>query len=193
MIWREVLESGIKQSNLPAGNHVFEQKKLAEQFGFSTSTVFAAIKPLRAIGAVMVTGRNFRITNFEKILLFWATHRVLIKDIIYETRVEQPVLEIEGLVDSKTIYGAYSAGRILLGTAPAEYDKVYVYADSKKNLQQRFPPKPGRANFFVLKKDQFLTGKTTPVSQTFIDLWNLSDWFAADFLTALKEKFYGFL
>lgn len=51
IIWREILETGVK-------NPLFEQKGLAEKFSFSTSTVFAAIVPLRQIGAVAVTGRN---------------------------------------------------------------------------------------------------------------------------------------
>ena len=186
LIWREILETGSK-------NPVFEQKKLAQKFGFSTSTVFAAVSGLKAIGAVTVTGRNFRLVNFEKALLFWATHRNLSREIIYKTRVELPVLEVEGLVDDKTIYGVYSAARILLGSAPAEYDKVYVYNRNIQVLEKRFPLKKGEPNFFVLKTDDFLEkyGKTTRVSQTFVDLWNLSDWQAGEFLDALKEKFYG--
>lgn len=184
LIWREILETGIK-------NPVFEQKELAEKFDFSTSTVFAALAPLREIGAVSVTGRNFRLTNFEKLLYFWATHRNLSKDIIYQTRIDKPVLEIEGLVDNTSIYAAYTAARILLGSAPAEYDKVYMYGFG--GVESRFPKLTGSANFFLLKPDPFLQSKTTPVSQTFVDLWNLSEWYAGDFLNALKEKFYGFL
>ncbi len=185
LIWREILEKSSQ-------NNLFEQARLAKQFGFSTSTVHAAVTPLRAIGAVAVTGRNFRVTNFEKILMFWATRRNLTKDIIYQTRVDLPILEIEGLVNNKTVYGAYSAARNLLKTAPAEYDKVYVYGDL--SLADRFPKKEGVPNFFILKRDKFLTGKVTPVSQTYVDLWNLPDWYAADFARGLKEKFYaGFL
>ena len=186
MIWREILDEGI---NSP----LFEQKKLAKKFGFSTSTVFAALKPLRAIGAVTVTGRNFKIVNFEKILMFWATHRDLQKDIIFQTHIDfaslpagRQVFEIEGLVDNKKIYGAYSAARYLLNDFPADYDKVFVYGGAP-----RFPTVKGQPNFFILKKDKFMTGKTTSVSQTFVDLWNLSDWFAKDYLEALKAKFYG--
>ncbi len=187
MIWREILETSSKSP-------VFEQKELAIKLGFSTSTVFAAIRPLRAIGAVAVTGRNFRVANSEKILLFWATHRHLNHDIIYQTRVELPVLEIESLVPAGTIYAAYSAARRLLGTAPADYDKVYVYATRPDPFQKRFLMPKKDPNFFVLKADPRLAhfGPATPPSQTFIDLWNLSDWYAQDFLTALKEK-YGFL
>ena len=127
LIWREILDEGII-------NPIFEQKKLAKKFGLSTSTVFAAIKPLRAIGAVEVTGRNFKIINFEKILMFWATHRNLQKDIIFQTHVDLPIHEIEGLMDNKIIYGGYSAARHLLNDTPADYDKVYVYGET-----DRFP------------------------------------------------------
>ncbi len=186
LIWREILERGVVDPT-------FEQQALAKKFRFSTSTVFAAVSPLRAIGAVAVTGRNFRVTDFEKILMFWATHRNLSRDIIYQTHVNLPVSEIEGLVDNETTFAAYSAARLWLGQAPADYDKVYVYAQKVDNLTQRFPAKPGRPNFFVLQKDEFLAEKKAPVSQTFVDLWNLSDWFAADYLKALTDKFYGFL
>lgn len=188
IIWRDILENATSSA-------IFEQKKLAEKFSFSTSTVFAAIYPLRQIGAVSVTGRNFSVTNFEKILLFWATHRNLTHDIIYETFVDAPVLEIEGLIDNETIYGAYSAARMLLKTSPSDYDKVYCYTENLTKLKERFPPSHHPPNFFVLKADSGLKnfGKITPVSETYVDLWNLKDWYADEFLKALKEKFYGFL
>ena len=130
LIWREILDAGLK-------NSIFEQKELAKKFGFSTSTVHAAISPLRLIGGVEVAGRNFKLINFEKLLMFWATHRNLQKDILYQTHVDLPVFEIEGLVDNNTIFGAYSAARNLLGEAVTDYDKVYVYG--QKDLEKRFP------------------------------------------------------
>lgn len=186
LIWRDILENGLRDLN-------FEQKEIASKLGFSTSTVFAALKPLREIGAVEVSGRGFKLVNFAKVLMFWATHRQLSRDIIYQTRVDLPVLEIEGLVDNQTIFGAYSAGRMLLGGAPADYDKVYLYASDISELEARFPKLKGVSNLFVLKADPFLSGfgKITPLSQTYVDLWNLKDWFAKDFLNALEEKFYA--
>lgn len=187
IIWREILE-GVKTTN------TFEQKKLAEKYHFSTSTVFAALLPLRNIGAVTVTGRNFRVVNLEKILLFWATHRNLKKDIAYETYVDLPVLEIEGLVDNQTVFAAYSAARILLKNSPSDYEKVYVYHPIPAELTNRFPVnKHKNSNFFIIKPDQYISKycKTTPVSQTFVDLWNLSDWYADEFIKALKERFYA--
>lgn len=189
IIWRDILEEAKKST-------IFEQKKLAQKYGFSTSTVFAALFPLRNTGAITVTGRNFRVTNMEKILLFWATHRHLQKDVLYQTYVGLPVLEIEGLVDNQTIFGAYSAARMMLKSSPADYDKVYVYHPHPEVLSQRFPNNNSQPpNLFIIKQDQYLSkyGKTTPISQTYVDLWNLSDWYAADFIKALKEKFYGFL
>lgn len=186
IIWREILESAPK-------NPIFEQKKLAEKYGFSTSTVFAAVKPLRNIGAIDVTGRNFRVINLEKILLFWATHRDLTHDLIYTTHVDTPVMEIEGLADNEIIYGCYSAARFLLKVAPSEYDKVYLYASDLTTLKLRFPKINHSPNIFVLQSDPYLYnfGKTTPPSQTFVDLWNLKDWYAADFIKVLKEKYYA--
>lgn len=189
IIWRDILEGSVK-------NPVFEQKQLAKKYHLSTSTVFAAIQPLRRIGAVLVTGRNFRVINFEKILLFWATHRNTQKDIIYSTYVDAPVLEIEGLADNESVYGVYTAARLLLSTAPSEYSKVYLYNTNPDSIMARFPKnKKNTPNLFVLKPDPYLStyGKTTPPSQTFIDIWNQKDWYAQEFLNSLKGKFYGFL
>jgi hypothetical protein len=43
-----------------------------------------------------------------------------------------------------------------------------------------------------LKADEFLKnyGQTTTLAQTFVDLWNLSEWYAKDFLNAIKGKIF---
>lgn len=188
IIWREILEQADKTS-------VFEQKQLASKYNFSTSTVFASLASLRHLGAVSVTGRNFRVTNLKKLLLFWATHRNLSQDIVYQTHIKASVLEIEGLVDDETIYGCYSAARFHLKAAPSEYDKVFVYSTNPESLRKRFPRSSQLPNFFVLKADPFLAtyGRITPVSQTYVDLFNLKDWYADEFLKTLAEKYYGLL
>jgi len=46
----------------------------------------------------------------------------------------------------------------------------------------------------VLAGDESLRkfGAVTPDIQTFVDLWNLSDWYAKDFLKALKDKIFRY-
>jgi len=189
IIWREILFQAIEQKN-----RQFTQKELAAKFGFSLSTVFNALKAPRQIGAIKVTGRNFQVIDIEKFLYLWATGRNLKKDIIYQTRVDESVLNIEGLMPPSAIYGAYSAYRLKFKSAPADYDKVYIYSADIEEIKKRFPAvnavKTKTPNLIVLKADEFLKnyGQTTTLAQTFVDLWNLSEWYAKDFLEALKEK-----
>jgi len=90
------------------------------------------------------------------------------------------------------IFAAYTAFLKKYKQAPADYDKVYVYIEEKnlKEIKNRFPPQKGYQNLIVLKSDPWLKnfGKLTPDCQTFVDLWNLPEWYAKDFLNALKEK-----
>jgi hypothetical protein len=114
------------------------------------------------------------------------------RDIIYQTAVKKGVFEIEGEMPPSVIFGAYSAFLKKYKEAPADYDKVYVYIDEKKidEIKKRFPPQKGYINLIVLKADPWLKnfGQVTPDCQTFVDLWNLTEWYAKDFLNALKEK-----
>lgn len=196
IIWREILYQTIEKKN-----RRFTQKDLAAKFGFSLSTVFNALKAPRRTGAVKVTGRNFEVINVEKFLYLWATARNLKKDIIYQTRVNGSVMDIEGLMPDSVIYGVYSAYRLRFGEAPADYDKVYVYVQNPAEIKKRFPPLKLKAgtfsnfNLIALKADPFLKnyGQTTTLTQTFVDLWNLPEWYAKDFSEALKNKIYGVL
>jgi len=187
IIWRTILQKFIESRQLE-----FTQKNLAADLGVSLSTVFNALKIPRQAGAIKVTGRNFSLIDLEKLLYIWSTQRNLEKEIIYETNVNLSVKEIEGLMPSGIIFAAYSAYVKKFGEAPADYDKVYIYADSTTlpEVKKRFPIQKGRANLFILKGDEglWVYNSISPEAQIFCDLWNLKDWYAKDFLRALKEK-----
>lgn len=187
ILWREILHQAQENKKF-----IFTQKELAAQFGFSLSTVFNALKIPRQSGAIKVSGRNFSVVQFEKFLNIWATFRKLKSDIIYQTHCDLRVQEIEGLVPPYVIFGTFSAYVKKYKEAPADYDKVYIYADKEKleEIKKRFPFKKGYENLIVLKTDPQLThfGQITPDVQTYVDLWNLTEWYAQDFLKALKEK-----
>lgn len=184
-IWRHILEETLKK---PVS--VFTQKDIAKKFGISTSTVFNALKIPRQLSAVEITGRYFRIKDAEKLLMIWATHRNLNKEMIYKTKVSASAREIEGMMPPNIIFGAYSAYRFAFDETPADYSAVYIYAEDLTEIEKRFPIQKGTANLYVLKKDDNLDafGKLTPASQIFVDLWNLPEWYAKDYRSALKEK-----
>lgn len=183
-LWRYVLHQTLTKKT-----RQFTQKDLAELFGVSLSTVFNALVVPRKISAVEVTGRYFRVRDPEKFLVLWASHRNFKRDIIYTTHVEGEVREIEGSLPPSVIFAAYSAVRLGHRAAPADYDKVYCYSDDLADIKKRFPHRSGYSNLFVLKEDPFLQkfGHTTPDVQTFVDLWNLEDWYAKDYLEVLKK------
>jgi len=186
IIWREILFQVLENHKTE-----FTQKALAEKYGFSLSTVFNALKVPRSINAIEGE-RGFKVKDVEKFLYLWATFRRIKKEIIYQTATQKKVFEIEGEMPPSVIFGAYSAFLRKYHEAPADYDKVYVYLEEEKleEIKKRFPPQKGYQNLIVLKADPWLKnfGKITPDCQTFVDLWNLPEWYAKDFLNALKEK-----
>ncbi len=189
VIWRFLLNEALVNKN-----YKFTQKELAQKFGFSLSTLNNALRVPRDVGAVNVTGRYFTIEDKEKFLNLWATVRSLRKDIVYSTRVDAHVKTIEGQMPAGVLFTACAGFSQLFQQAPADYDKVYVYADALAfaELKKRFPFTKGYANLFVLKSDQWLKklsiNGTVPSVQLFVDLWNLSDWYAREFLIALRNK-----
>ncbi|MBU2635280.1 hypothetical protein KJ841_02295 [Patescibacteria group bacterium] len=187
VIWREILFQAIEKKK-----NKFTQKELAVKFKFSLSTVFNALKIPRQVGAIEVKGRFFTILSIEKLLSIWGTLRNLKKEIIYKTKVDLPILKIEGEMPKSVIYTAYSAYRLKFNQAPADYDKVYIYTKDLKEIEKRFPFKKGRENLVVLQSDKFLSkyGSIPPLAQIYVDLWNLKDWYAHDFLKDLKKKIY---
>ncbi|MEK7061237.1 MAG: hypothetical protein AAB954_01100 [Patescibacteria group bacterium] len=182
-LWHHLLWAALEK-----GEYYLTQKSLADYFGYSLSTVNLAYKKIEEIGAKK---------DFKKLLYFWATHRSFKKDIIYETYVDFPILEIEGMIPDGAILGGYTAAKNILNEIPADYSKVYFYFDENKLdiVQKRYPFVKGNNNLFVLKTypKQINYGSVASLPQTFVDLWNLSDWYSKDFLTALERKIDGLL
>ena len=167
------------------------QKEIANSLGISLSTVNNAVEPLARIGAIEKRNFGFRLIDKEKAIAYWASARNLEKDIVYNTRVDQPITEIEKLMPSGVAFTAFTAFRLRFKEVPADYSEVYVYANEEElaELKKRFPQKDGPANLIVLLKPKnFTIEKLVPNELLFVDLWNLKEWYAKEFLNALRKK-----
>jgi predicted transcriptional regulator len=189
LIFMEILYQAIEKNN-----PVLKQSELSKNLGFSLSTVNLAVKKLEKMNAVKVEKMGFRVIDMKKILYYWASTRNLEKDIIYKTRAELPVREIEKNLPDIT-YAAYSAYKLKFKDVPADYSEVYVYADEDelKEIIKRFPQNEKTPNLFVLKKYDSMSQypKTGTTAMIFVDLWNLRQWYASEFLKALEKRMIG--
>lgn len=186
-IYREVLFQAFEK-----GNRELTQKALSERCEVSIGNVHYALEPLENMNAIEKKTKKFLVLDPKKILLYWASLRNLQTDIMYETRSEKSVREIENEMPP-CLFTAYSGYKFKWGEPPAGYSEVYVYADIQK-IEDRFPPQKGRSNIFVLKLDEHLEKfKETPLSQIYTDLWNLPSWYAQEFIKSMEEKINGIL
>jgi len=188
IIWRKILYQASEE-----GKYNFIQQELAQEHGFSVSTVFQALQVPRRSGIVDVGGRGFSLIDFEKLLYLWSTVRNIEKEIIYTTHISKNVTEIEGELPPSAIFGFFSAFRKKFDTVPTDYDRVYAYINEKNldDIKQRFPASRGYENLFILAPDPWLEkfGNITPSVQMFADLWNTPEWYAKDFVNALRDRF----
>lgn len=192
IVYREILYQAIEKKNMK-----LTQAEIARKLKISLSIVNSAVKRLEEIGAIEIYPRSFHVLDVKKILYYWASIRNLNKDVIYKTRVELPVKEIEKQMPADLIFAAYTAYKFLFKDVAADYSEVYVYGDdlSLKEIIRRFPANNGMANLFVLKKDKNLDsyGKKTTIANTFVDLWNMKEWYAKEFVKAIEGRLNGIL
>ena len=184
LVFRTILEELIEKKNKK-----LTQADIARTLSISLSTVNVAINHLKKMGAVRVKKRSFEIVNGKKILLYWASIRDISKDIMYKTRIDGSVVFIEKNMPNDVVYGAYSGYKFLFNDMPADYSEVYVYSEDLDEIKKRFKECKNEPNLFILKKD---FDKMT-LAHLFVDLWNLKEWYAKDFLKAMEEKIHGLL
>lgn len=189
MIIRELLETVIEKKGTK-----LTQLELAKRLKVSISTVNNAIKPLVQLGAVDVKRTGLIVIDLRKALLYLSSIRNLQRDIVYQTYVPNSVTEIEKSMPAGIIYTMFSGYKFRFAEVPADYSEVYLYADEKtlEEIKRRFPKRKGPANLFVLASDPALVrlSKTgiAPLVQIYVDLWNVRQWYAKEFLTALETK-----
>ena len=186
IIYREILSLATEEKQFR-----FTQLALSKKFGFSLSTISNALAPLERIGAIEKHTRSFVIIDMKKALTYWASERNLRKDIVYSTRSGLSLPKIEGSMPAGVVFSAFSAYRLRYDGAPADYGEVYVYADNKtlEEIRERFPQKKGPPNIIVLEKDDYMQEKgIAPIPQIFVDLWNIREWYAKDYLDALSRR-----
>jgi len=179
LVYREILYQALEN-----GNKRLTQKRLAEDLHISLSTVNNALAPIKGMGAVRIDPRSFDVVNPQKILYYWASIRNLEKDIIYKTRVDRNVSEIEKSMPSRVVFGGYSAYKFRFNDVPADYSEVYVYADTLEEIKKRFPESKNPSNLFVLKKGF----EEMTLANIFVDLWNMKEWYAKDFIEGIEKR-----
>jgi len=167
------------------------QSHLAKALNVSLSVINIALKPLKQMNAIRINLRSFDVIDKRKILYYWASTRNIEKDIIYKTRAEKAVSKIESEMPNDAVYAGYSAYKFKFKDVPADYSEVYAYSDNAEEIKKRFPENKKNPNIFVLKKDRNM--KKITIAQIFVDLWNLKEWYAKDFLKSMEEKINGLL
>jgi len=182
-VYREILFNAIEKKIKR-----LTQSYLAETLNISLSTVNLALKPLARMNSVKIKKMGFDVIDIKKILYYWASIRNIEKDIIYATRVEKPIKDIEKEMPDDIIFSGYSAYKFKFKDVPADYSEVYIYG--LENIKKRFKEDNKNPNLFVLKKDNIMGryGKTVTIANLFVDLWNLKQWYARDFLKSLEVK-----
>jgi len=190
LVIREILYRAIENNE-----RKLTQSELSKSLGISLSIVNLAVRKLADIGAIKISKRSFTILDIKKSLYFWASIRNFKKDIIFNTRIESNIREIERNMPEGIIFTAYSAYKFLFKEVPADYSEIYIYSDKKslETIKKRFMPdhekRVSRANLFILKKDNLINNhKEIPIAQLFVDLWNLSEWYAKEFIISLEKK-----
>ncbi len=172
--------------------NLITQKFLSDKCNVSIGNVNHSIKPLESMNAIEKKPRGFRVIDIKKILFYWASIRNLDRDIVYKVFVDDSVINIEKTMPP-VVFTAYSGFKFKFGSVPSDYSEVFVYGN-KKDIINRFPQREGRHNLIVLKPDKHLMRfKHVPLSQLFVDLWNLNTWYAQEFLKVLDVKINGIL
>ena len=105
------------------------QQDLAKRFHMSLSTVHHALHTPTAIGAIRKESKFFVLEDAIKLMYYWASARNLNRRIFYQTYSDKPIQEIESFALPTSIFACYSAARIIMGEAPADYATVYFYDD----------------------------------------------------------------
>jgi hypothetical protein len=168
---------------------------LARELEMGVSTVHRALSHPAEIGAVDVLGRGgIRVVDPGRLLLVWAGQRRLRRDVVERLQVAGSAPVVERSIGNRgAVLGGFGAVVAALGgNTIADYVTVLVYGEPRVTRRRRITdPDPGRVTeVVVLEPDPRLArhGRVTPLTQAWVDLFNLPGWQAARFVHHLLPR-----
>jgi hypothetical protein len=184
-VWRHLVVGALERDQRRWDSIV----ALAAELGMGVSTTHRALSHPGEIGAVHVpAGGGVRVVDPGRLLLLWAGHRHMARDLVerFEVGGSAPVVE-RSIANPEAILGGFGAAVAHMGGNPvADYETVLVYGDPGIDAIGRVEdPEPGRVTeVLVGRPDPLLAryGRITPLTQAWVDLFSLPGWQAARFV-----------
>ncbi len=189
-VWRHLLVKALTGS----GERRHSLSSLATDLGLSKTTVHSALDRPRQIGAVKSGRTGVRVLDPERLLLLWAGHRDLSRDVVYETRAKASLEALEDALTRGFVLGGFTAYRLAVGrNTVADYDTVLAYGAAAEAARRLPPRRSGRIRVLILEPDPLLHsyGDYTPIPQTYVDIFNLPGWQAARFFVDMTRRLFA--
>lgn len=170
---------------------------LARELDMQISTVHRAIERPAEIQAVKTPASGgLVVLDPARLLMLWAGRRRPTRDLLERFTLPTAATDVERAVaNPSAILGGFAAASAALGgNTIADYSTVLVYGDPRLPDLPAAPDheEPGfePTEVWVLEPDPRLSryGRTTPLAQAWVDLFNLPGWQAARFVHYLLPK-----
>lgn len=166
---------------------------LAAELGIPVSTAHRSIEHPVEIGAVSVRPlEGLQVLDPYRLLMLFAAHRRLQRDVVERLTVAASTGEVEHLVAQGRdgVLGGFGAlVRHLGSNRIADYGTVLVYGDPGIPRLPDAPDGEG-TEVLVAEPDRWLAGygRITPLAQAYADLFSLPGWQAARFIDQLDPR-----
>lgn len=183
-VWRHLTASAIDQGQ----RRWPSVTALADELHLGVSTVHKALSYPAEIGAVVIRpAGGLRVIDPGRLAMTWAGQRSLGNDVVDRFQVEGSAPSVErSVTNPNAVLGGFGAVVARTGgNTIADYDTVLVYGDPQLARARRSDLDPERTTeVIVLELDPLLHryGRVTPLSQAWVDLFNLPGWQAARFI-----------
>jgi hypothetical protein len=190
-VWRHLVVSGIEHGR----RRWPSLGALGKELSMGISTVYRALDHPIEIGSIRLRpGGGIRVVDPGRLLMLWAGHRRLNRDLIerFEVKASAPIVEAS-ITGAESILGGFGAAVAHIGgNRIADYDTVLVYGTphlaAAETVDDADPQRV--TEVLVAEPDSLLPrhGRVTPLSQAWVDLFALPGWQAARFVRHLLPR-----
>ena len=185
MVWRHLLVGA------RAGQRRWTSlSALAVELDIPLSTAHRSLVHPVEIGAVRIGSLDgLQVLDPDRLLVLFAAHRHVQRDVIDRFRLAAPAVEVERLATSTSaVLGGFGAVVAHCGGVNriADYETVLFYGDPALPDIPNAPIGEG-TEVLVAEADRLLScyGRVTPLSQAYADLFSLPGWQSARFIEQL--------